>query len=246
MKLEGKIALITGGTTGIGAATARLFKAEGATVVVTGSTDATVEAARPTLPGVEVVVANQADTNASKALIDDIVARHGRIDVLFVNAGVGKFGTLDVADEPHFDSMFSINVRGLYFLVKHAAPALPDGGAILLNSSIAASLGMPGMSVYSATKAAVRSLGRSFAAELAPRKIRVNVISPGWIETPIFGKLGLTPAQVEGYAETLKAKIPLGRLGQPEEIAAAALFLAADAPYSTGSEVIVGGGLVDI
>jgi NAD(P)-dependent dehydrogenase (short-subunit alcohol dehydrogenase family) len=147
MKLDEKVVLITGGTTGIGAATARLFQAEGATVIVTGSSAKTVQAAKPTLPGVEVLVADQADTQASKGLVDQIKARYGRIDVLFVNAGVGKSATLDVADETHFDYIFDINARGLYFMVKHAAPAIPDGGAILFTGSTAGSKGGPGMSV---------------------------------------------------------------------------------------------------
>lgn len=246
MKLKGKVVLITGGTTGIGAATARLFQSEGATVIVTGSSTKTVEAAKPTLPGVDVVVADQADTQASKALVDQIVARHGRLDVLFVNAGIGKFAALDAADEAHFDSIFNVNVRGLYFMVNHAAPAIPDGGAILLTGSTAGSKGVPGMSVYSATKAAVRSFARTLAAEFAPRNIRVNVISPGPIDTPIFGKVGLSQEQLNGWLEDSKKKIPLGRIGQPEEVAATALFLAADASFTTGAEIFVGGGMVDV
>ncbi len=246
MKLKDKVVLITGGTTGIGAATARLFRSEGATVIVTGSSVKTVEAAKPTLPGVDVVIADQADPEASKALVDQVTARHGRIDVLFVNAGIGKFATLDAADEAHFDSIFNINVRGLYFMIKHAAPAIPDGGAVLLTGSTAGSKGGPGMSVYSATKAAVRSFARTLAAELAPRNIRVNVISPGPIETPIFGKAGLSQEQLDGWLEDAKKMIPLGRMGQPEEVAATALFLAADASFTTGSEIFVGGGMVDV
>lgn len=241
MKLDKKVVLIAGGTTGIGAATARLFQAEGATVIVTGSSAKTVQAAKPTLPGVEVLVADQADTQASKGLVDQIKARYCRIDVLFVNAGVGKFATLDVADEAHFDYIFNINARGLYFMVKHAAPAIPDGGAILFTGSTAGSKGGPGMSVYSASKAAVRSLARTFAAELAPRNIRVNVISPGPIETAIF----------EPMPQDVKAKfasmIPMGRFGQPREIATAALFLASgDSSFITGTELFVDGGTAQI
>ena len=178
--------------------------------------------------------------------MEQIKARHGRIDVLFVNAGVGKFATLDIADEAHFDSIFDINVRGLYFMVKHAAPAIANGGSILFTGSTAGSKGGPGMSVYSATKAAVRSLARTFAAELAPRNIRVNVISPGPIETPILGKVGLSQEQLDGWLESSKQRIPLGRIGQPEEVAATALFLAADASFTTGGEIFVGGGMVDV
>jgi NAD(P)-dependent dehydrogenase (short-subunit alcohol dehydrogenase family) len=179
MKLKDKVALITGGTTGIGAATARLFQSEGATVIVTGSSPATAEAAKSSLPGIEVLAADQADTQASKALVEHVKDRYGRIDVLFVNAGVGKFAPLQAADEAHFDLMFNINVRGLYFVIKHAAPVIADGGAILLTGSVAGARGRAGMSVYSATKAAMRSFARTLAAEFAPRNIRVNIISPG-------------------------------------------------------------------
>lgn len=246
MKLKDKIALITGGTTGIGAATARLFQSEGATVIVTGSSDKSVEVAKPSLPGIEVLVSDQADTHGSKVLIDQIKERYGRIDVLFVNAGVGKFASLAAADEAHFDLMFNINVRGLYFVIKHAAPIISDGGAILLTGSVAGARGRPGMSVYSATKAAMRSFARTLAAEFAPRNIRVNIISPGPIETPVLGKLGLTPEQVEGWLEKSKKEIPLGRIGQAEEVAATALFIAADATFTTGGEIFVGGGLIDV
>jgi NAD(P)-dependent dehydrogenase (short-subunit alcohol dehydrogenase family) len=246
MKLKDKVVLITGGTSGIGAATARLFQSEGATVIVTGSSAKTVEAARPNLPGVEVVVADQADTSTGKALVHRLKDCHGRIDVLFVNAGIGKFVTLDAADEAHFDLLFNTNVRGPYFMAKHAAPIIPNGGLILFTGSVAGSKGSPGESVYSATKAAVRSLARTLAAELAVRNVRVNVISPGLIETPILGKVGLTEEQLNGWVEGSKRRIPLGRLGQPEEVAATALYLAADASYTTGAELIIGGGLVDV
>ncbi|MGC2787881.1 MAG: SDR family oxidoreductase [Roseiarcus sp.] len=246
MRLRDKIVLITGGTTGIGAATARLFHSEGAKVIVTGSSAKTVEAAKPGLPGVEVVVADQADTQASKALVDRVKSRYGAIDVLFVNAGVGKFATLDRADEAHFDSIFNVNVRGLYFITKHAAPVIPNGGSIIFTGSTAGSKGGAGMSVYSATKAAVRSLARTLAAELAPRNVRVNVISPGVIETPILSKIGLTQEQLNGWLESSKQRIPLGRIGRPEEVAATALYLATDATFTTGAELLVGGGNVDV
>lgn len=245
-KLDGKIALITGGTTGIGAATARLFQQEGATVIVTGANPKTAEAARADLPGVEVIVSDQADTAASKALIDDIKARHGRLDVVFVNAGVAFFAPLDQVDEAFFDRQFSINVRGAYFMAKHAAAIIPDGGAIVLTASTAASQGAAGMSVYAATKAAVRSFGRTMAAELARRNVRVNVLSPGPIDTPIFGKTGMSEQQMKAMGDQLKTDVPLARFGRPEEMAAAALFLAADATFTTGGELIAGGGMVDI
>jgi NAD(P)-dependent dehydrogenase (short-subunit alcohol dehydrogenase family) len=245
-RFDGKIVLITGGTTGIGEATAKLFQAEGATVIVTGSSARSVEAARSALPGVEVVLSDQGDTAASKTLVEAITAKHGRIDVLFVNAGVAHFSPMDGVDEAFFDKQFNINVRGAYFVVKHAAPVIPDGGAIILTASTAGSSGGPGMTVYGATKAAVRSFGRTFAAELAPRNIRVNIVSPGPIETPIFGKSGLPPQAIEGFLADARKRVPLGRIGRSEEVAAAVAYLAGDATFTTGGELLVGGGLIDI
>ena len=245
-KLDGKIALITGGTTGIDAATAKLFQAEGATVIVTGSSTKTVQTARTDLPGIEVVVSDQADTAAGKALVDQVKAKHGRIDILFVNAGTGAFAPLETVDEASFDRQFNINVRGAFFIIKHAAPVIPDRGAIILTASTAASSGTAGASVYSATKAALRSFGRTLAAELAPRNIRVNTVSPGPIETPIFGKAGLTQEQIQGFKDHMTAQVTLKRMGTSEEVAAAVLFLAADATFVTGAELVVGGGLNDV
>ena len=247
-RLNGKIALITGGTSGIGAATAKRFQAEGATVIVTGSNPQTLEVARRELPGVEVIASDAGDPRATKTLIDGVKARHGRIDVLFVNAGIAKFAPSAMVDEAFFDAHFNINVRGAYFVIKHAAPVMSDGGSIILTASVAGVLGGDGIAtVYSATKAALRSFGRTFAAELAPRRIRVNTISPGPIETPIFGKTGMTAEQISGFAETLVAQIPLKRIGRPEEVAAAAVFLASDeASFTTGAELFVDGGMVDV
>ena len=245
-KLSGKVALITGGTTGIGAATAVLFQAEGATVIVTGQSPKSVETARAAMPGVEVIVSDQSDPAAARSLVDHVKEKHGRIDVLFVNAGIGHFAPLDVVDEAFFDRQFNINVRGLYFVTKHAAAAIPDGGAIIFTGSTAASSGGANMSVYSATKAAVRSFSRTLAAELAPRNIRVNTLSPGPVETPIFGKTGLGQDQIDGFIAEMRERVPLKRIAKPDEIARAALFLAADATYVTGTELISGGGLVDV
>jgi NAD(P)-dependent dehydrogenase (short-subunit alcohol dehydrogenase family) len=245
-KLDGKITLITGGTTGIGAATAKLFQSEGATVIVTGQNPKTIDVARSELPGVDIILSDQRDIASSKRLIDQIKEQYGRIDVLFVNAGVAHFAPLESVDGEFFDRQFGINVRGAYFVVKHAAPIIPDGGAIILTGSTAASSGGPAMSIYSATKAAVRSFGRTLAAELAPRNIRVNTVSPGPISTPIFGKTGLSKEQIDGFLEGIKARVPLARIGNPAEVAAAVLFLASDATFVTGGEIIVGGGLVDV
>ncbi|CAN5310834.1 SDR family oxidoreductase [soil metagenome] len=245
-RLDGKIVLITGGTTGIGAATARLFQSEGATVIATGSSPKSVEAVRAELPGIELVVSDQGDPAASKALVAKVKADHGRIDVLFVNAGIAHFAPLEAVDEALFDLEFKVNVRGAYFIAQAAAPHIPEGGTIIFTASTAASSGAANMSVYSATKAAVRSFGRTLAAELAPRNIRVNVISPGPVETPIFGKSGLPQAAIDGFKADVKGRVPLGRMGRPEEIATAVLYLAADATFVTGEEIIAGGGLVVI
>lgn len=245
-KLNKKVALITGGTTGIGAATARLFQAEGAIVIVTGQNAKTVEAIKAELPDVDALISNQGDTKASKALVEQIKAKHGRIDVLFVNAGIAHFAPVEQTDEDFFDRQFNINVRGAYFITKHAVSIMPDGGAVIFTGSTAASTGGAGMSVYSATKAAIRSFSRTLAMELAPRNIRVNTLSPGPTETPIFEKTGMSSAQIDGFLADIKTRVPLGRIGQSKELAAAALFLAADATFTTGAELLVGGGLVDV
>jgi NAD(P)-dependent dehydrogenase (short-subunit alcohol dehydrogenase family) len=242
-KLAGKVALITGGTSGMGAATAKLFQAEGATVIATGSSADSVAAARSAMPRAEVILSNAGDPTAAQQLVAQVKAKHGRIDILFVNAGIARVASLAAVDEALFDKLFSVNVRGPYFLLKHATPVLSDGASIILTSSAGAVKGMPGLSVYSATKAALRSLGLTLAAELAPRSIRVNTITPGPIDTPISGKMELSAEQMAGFAQMIET-LPLRRPGQPEEIAAAALYLASDdSKFTTGSELRVDGGM---
>ncbi len=246
-KLANKIALITGGTTGIGAATARRFQAEGATVIVTGSNPTTLDAARREMSGIDVLQSDAGDPAASKALVDEVASRHGRIDILFVNAGIAKFAPSSAVDENFFDAQFDINVRGAFFVMKHAAPVMTDGGSIIITASVAGSSAGEGYAVYAATKAAVRSFGRTFAFELAPRRIRVNTISPGPIETPIFGKVGIPADQLAGMVESMAAQIPLKRIGRAEEVAAAALFFASDeSSFTTGAELFVDGGMLDL
>ena len=244
-KLQNKVALITGGTTGIGLATAKLFQTEGATVVVTGQSAANVAAAQKELGASATAI--QSDTSKLAdidALMKQIRDKHKRVDIVFANAGVGAFSPIGQFDEAAFDRMFNINVKGLYFTVQKALPLMPDGGAILLNASVASIKGMAGGSIYSATKAAVRALGRNLGVELAPRGIRVNVISPGPVETPIFGKLGLPPEVAQQVQEHMIQSVALRRLGRPEEIAQAALFLAsADASFVLGVELFVDGGV---
>lgn len=244
-KLAGKLALITGGTTGIGAATARLFRDEGAKVIVTGSRSETVDEARRALTGVEAHVSDQADTAAIERLMEHVHHNYGKIDVLFVNAGLAVPNLIDHVNEEDFDRLFSVNVRGAYFTVKHAVPIMLDDAAIIFTSSINGSTGYAGTSLYSATKAALRSFGRTLASELAPRGIRVNTISPGPVDTPILEKTGLPKEQVEEYLQSMLTQMPLARVGRSEEVAAAALYLAADATFTTGSELFVDGGLGD-
>ena len=191
-KLNGKVALISGGTSGIGEETAKLFQSEGATVIVTGSSERSVDTAKARLLGIEVLVADAGNVAATKTLVDLVKAKHGRIDILFVNAGIAKFAPIEMIDEAFFDNQFNVNVKGAFFLIKHAIPFIPDGGAIILTASVAgASGGLGGSTVYGSTKAALRSFGRTIAKELTPRRIRVNTISPGPIITPILDKGGV-------------------------------------------------------
>lgn len=247
-KLEGKIAIVTGGSSGIGLATAKLFAAEGAQVVVTGRRKPELDAA------VTEIGSNAFGVQGDVAKLDDldrlyaqVKARHGRIDILFANAGVARLAPLEAVDEAHFDLLFGVNVKGLLFTVQKALPLFSAGGAIVLNSSIANTKGIPAFGVYSATKAAVRSFVRSWTSELKDRGIRVNAISPGPIETPIFDTMGLPAEQLAEFGATVTQSVPLGRFGRPEEIAAAVLFLASDAAsYVAGVDLYADGGMVAV
>ena len=247
-KLHNKIALITGGSTGIGLATAQRFIADGAQVVITGRNQETLEAAVAQLgdraTGIRGDVANLDDLDR---LFAQVQKQFGRVDVLFANAGIAPFVPFEAVTEDHFDRLFNINVRGLFFTVQKALPLLSENASIILNASVVAHSGLPNTSVYSATKAAVRSLGRTLAAELSPRGIRVNVVSPGLIETPLVGKLGLSQDDVEAFGAQIVQQTPLGRVGKPEEIAATAAFLASDeASYFTGADLVADGGLIQV
>ncbi|WP_267382294.1 MULTISPECIES: SDR family oxidoreductase [unclassified Sphingomonas] len=247
-KLTDKIALVSGGTTGIGAAAAKLFRDEGATVVVTGSNPSTLETARRDLEGIEVVASDAANLDAIQALVGRVKDAHGRIDLLFINAGVGAMGPADEITEADYDRMFAVNTKGAFFLARETARVMPDGGAIVLLSSISGAMGLAGQSAYSATKAALSSFGRTLAGELASRNIRVNSISPGPVITPMWSKItGLEGEQLAEMQKSVGAVVPLGRPGQPEEIAAAALFLgSSDASYITGVDLPVDGGWLEL
>jgi NAD(P)-dependent dehydrogenase (short-subunit alcohol dehydrogenase family) len=243
-KLAGKIAVITGGTTGIGQAAARLFHDEGARVFITGRSEQTLAEAKKLLP--DGITAIQSDASRLED-IDELAAtlkeKAGRIDVLYVNAGVAKFMPFESITPEIFDDMFATNMRGAYFTIQKLLPLLGDGSSIVLTTSIAADLGMANSSAYSATKAALSSLARTLSNELAPRGIRVNEVSPGMVETPIYAKLGMPADQVEGMKGMMTDMVPIKRMGAPEEVAKAALFLASDdSSYLLGSKIRIDGG----
>ena len=247
-KLEGKVAIVTGGTTGIGLATAQRFVAEGAQVFITGrrqgELDAAVKLIGKNVTGVQGDVSKLAELDQLYAKVKQ---QAGHIDVLFANAGGGEFAPLGAITEEHYDKTFDINVKGLLFTVQKALPLFTDGGSIILNASIVASTGSPAFSVYSATKAAVRSFARTWTVDLKERKIRVNAISPGPIETPGLSGLAQDEEQARQIKASLVASVPLGRLGTPDEIAKAAVFLASDdSSYVTGIELFVDGGMAQI
>src|SRR5215472_5904895 len=247
-RLEGKVAVVTGGNSGIGLATAKRLQEEGARVAISGRNKQTLdEAVRTIGNGVLAVQADVSRPGELDKLYAEVNRTLGKIDVLFVNAGVAKFAPLADTSESLFDENFDINVKGAYFTIQKALPLLNDGASIVLNTSVADQKGNAGSSAYSATKAAMRSLARTAAAELVGRGIRVNAVAPGPIETPIFGKTGLPKEQIEEFAKGFPASVPMKRVGKPEEVAATVAFLASeDASYITGIEINVDGGLVQI
>jgi NAD(P)-dependent dehydrogenase (short-subunit alcohol dehydrogenase family) len=246
--LEGKVAVVTGGNSGIGLATAKRFVAEGAYVFITGRRQAQLDAAVKEIgnnvSGVQGDVAKLGDLDRLYATVK---TRKGRIDILFANAGTAELVPLGSITEEHFDRTFNTNVKGLLFTVQKALPLIPDGASIILNASIVASTGNPAFSVYSATKAAVRSFARTWTLDLKERKIRVNAISPGPINTPGLDGLGQTAGVGDQLKESLLASVPLGRLGTSDEIAKAVVFLASDdSSFVTGTELFVDGGAAQI
>ncbi|HXJ86984.1 MAG TPA: SDR family oxidoreductase [Candidatus Binatia bacterium] len=248
-KLEGKIALVTGGSSGIGLATAQQFVKEGAYVYITGRRKSELDKAVKFIGGAQVKAVRADSSNLADldSLFTQIKREKGRLDIVFANAGGGSFAPLGAITEELYEQTFNTNVKGVLFTIQKALPLIPDGGSIILNASVAGQKGLPAFSVYSATKAAVRSFARSWTTDLKERRIRVNAISPGPIETPIIDGLAETEEQRNGIKAQLTSMVPLGRMGQPEEIGKAAVFLASqDASFVAGAELFVDGGTAQV
>jgi NAD(P)-dependent dehydrogenase (short-subunit alcohol dehydrogenase family) len=247
-RLEGKRALITGGTTGIGLATAKEFLRQGARIVVTGLDEANLAKAREEL-GRDVITlqVDAGDASAQRLLAQRIRSTLGQLDVAVLNAGIGVFKPLEGWDEDSFDRSFDVNFKGPFFLMQSLADVLANPASVILVGSVNAHIGMATSSVYSASKAALRSLGRTLSGELIGRGIRVNTLSPGPVETPIYGKLGLPAEALQQMAASILAQLPAGRFGLPEEIAKAAVYLASDeSAYAIGSELVIDGGFIGV
>jgi len=247
-RLAGKTAVITGGNSGIGLATAKRLHEEGARVVITGRNAQTLDAAVSAIgSGTLAIRADVAKLEDIEQLFAVVASKLGKIDVLFANAGIAKFESYTDAQETLFDELFATNVKGVYFTLQKSIPHLNDGASVIFNTSVVASKGTENMGIYAATKAAVRSFARTAATELQSRSIRVNAVAPGPIATPIFGRSGLTQEQVDGFKAGIATRVPMRRIGRPEEIASAVAFLASDdASYITGIELNVDGGIANL
>ncbi len=246
-KLLGKTALVTGGSTGIGLATAQRLSHDGARVFITGRRQDELDAAAASIHNVVGLRADSADLADLDRVYATIKNDAGKLDILFVNAGIGSFAALEAVTEQHFDSIFGVNAKGLLFTVQKALPLLVDGASIVLNASVTGSKGTPNFGVYSATKAAVRNFARTWLLELASRSIRVNVVSPGPIETPAIKALLPTEEARIGFKNHVASSVPLGRMGRASEIASAVSFLASDdASYVNGIELFVDGGMAQV
>ena len=247
-KLQDKVALVTGGTSGIGLATAKLFAAQGARVFITGRRQAELDDAAASIPNATGIRADSSSNADLQRLFETIREQAGRIDVLYVNAGGGSMAPLGAITEAHFDDAFERNVKGMVFTVQGALPLLSQGASVVLTGSTAGIVGTPAFSIYSASKAAVRNLARSWILDLKERAIRINVVSPGPVRTPGLVELaGSDAAAQQGLLDMLAAQVPLGRVGEPEEIAKAVLFLASsDASFVNGAELFVDGGLAQV
>jgi NAD(P)-dependent dehydrogenase (short-subunit alcohol dehydrogenase family) len=243
--MKNQTILITGGTTGIGLATAQLLQAEGARVIVTGRNPETLASAQAALGPKAIVLASDSGAlSDAQALGTKVKQLTERLDGAFLNAGIGQFGPIEAMTPKHFDDMFNVNVRGLYFQLQSLLPVLANPSSVVLNASIASYLGMPAASIYSATKAAVASFGRTLAVELAPRGIRLNTINPGPITTPIYNKLGMPAEMQKGFEDTMAAAALLKRFGTADEVAKLVRFLiSTDSSYIVGEEITIDGGV---
>ena len=244
-RFTGKTVLVTGGNSGIGLASARAFAAEGARVVITGRDAASLEKVKSELgKNVLAIVNDASDIRESQSLAKILANENITLDAVFLNAGVAKFAPLNAVGTDLWDLTFNTNVKGPYFQIQALAPQLNRGASIVINGSINARIGMPNSSVYAASKAAVISLAKTLSAELLPNGVRVNVVSPGPVSTPIYGKLGLDAKALEDTAAQIQSQIPLGRFGTPEEIAATVLHLASpESAFIVGTEIIADGGM---
>ena len=247
-RLNGKIAVVTGGSCGIGFATAKAFVNEGATVYITGRRKEALEAAAAKIgQGCIPVAGDTSKQEDIQALYDRIRSDHGRVDIIFANAGIAEYGVFGQIDEAQYERIFGTNVKGVLFTVQTALPLMPDGSSIILNGSVVGSKGLPANSVYAATKGAVRSFARTWTTDLKQRKIRVNVVSPGPINTEGMEALLTSGEQGKARRELISNSVPLGRIGRPEEIANAVVFLASDeASFVSGAEFFVDGGFAQV
>jgi NAD(P)-dependent dehydrogenase (short-subunit alcohol dehydrogenase family) len=243
--LQNKVAIITGGNSGIGLATAKELLEKGATVVITGRRQSAIDEAIKQLgPNATGILADTANLDHTDALVEKVQKLHGKVDILFINAGVGHFFPLEGATEAQFDQIMDINFKGAYFTLSKFLPLLKEGSSVIFLSSVSATTGMANSSVYGASKAALNSLVKVASTELAPRKIRVNSVSPGPIETPILDKTGLDEASREGFVSAFKARVPLKRFGTAQEVAKLVAFLGSDdAAFITGGDYVVDGGV---
>jgi NAD(P)-dependent dehydrogenase (short-subunit alcohol dehydrogenase family) len=247
-RFKDKVAVVTGGNSGIGLATARAYVREGAKVAITGRSDATLKAAQKELgPDVLAIKADFSKVAEIASAMDRIKERFGRIDALFVNAGIGKFVPFEEVTEEFFDETMATNLKGAFFTVQKAVPLFSKGAAVVLNASINAHLGMPGSTVYGASKAAVVNLAKTLSADLLSKGVRVNVVSPGPISTPILDRMGLPEEATRQIKDNITQQVPLKRFGHPDEIAAAVLYLSSsESTYVLGTELVVDGGMIEL